>query len=103
MTIVLEHQFWDLELDDDGFEVTLKFNRVPKYLRVPWAAITGFQDPSVGFGLKFEVEVPAAPTPPVALPGPKVVPIDAAREVGDAQVVSLDAFRRKPPGGGGAA
>jgi hypothetical protein len=54
MTIVLEHQFWDLAVDDDAFEVTLKFNRVPKYMRVPFDAVVQFHDPSVGFTLRFE-------------------------------------------------
>src|SRR5690606_31260446 len=62
MTIVLQHKFWDLAVDDEGFEVTLTFNRVPKYLRVPWSAVTQFHDPSVNFGLSFEpLPAPAAP------------------------------------------
>lgn len=54
ITIVLEHQFWDLMAHDDNFEVTLKFGGVPKYLRVPYTSITRFHDPSVGFALQFE-------------------------------------------------
>jgi len=54
MTIVLEHQFWDLSVDDEGFEVTLKFDSVPKYLRVPWCSVIRFHDPSVGFHLHFD-------------------------------------------------
>lgn len=72
MTIVLQHQFWDLTVTDDGFGVGLSFNGVPENLVVPWSAITDFVDPSVQFGLKFAViseadkgaaEEPAAPNP----------------------------------------
>jgi len=55
ITIVLEHQFWDLTANEDNFEVTLKFGGVPKYIKVPYTAITRFHDPSVGFALQFEV------------------------------------------------
>ena len=54
ITIVLEHQFWDLNAYADEFEVTLKFGGVPKYLKVPYHAITRFHDPSVGFALQFD-------------------------------------------------
>ncbi len=54
ITIVLEHQFWDLKAHDDSFEVTLKFGGVPKYLSVPYTAITRFHDPSVGFAMQFD-------------------------------------------------
>ena len=66
ITIVLEHQFWDLTANDEDFEVTLKFGGVPKYLRVPYAAITRFHDPSVGFALQFEPpkEMEDRPEPP---------------------------------------
>lgn len=55
ITIVLEHQFWDLTANPDTFEVTLKFGGVPKYLKVPYTAVTRFHDPSVGFALQFEL------------------------------------------------
>src|SRR6266481_2436077 len=55
MTIVLQHQFWDLTVADAGFEVGLSFNGIPESLAVPWSAITEFQDPSVQFVLKFAV------------------------------------------------
>ncbi len=55
MTIVLQHQFWDLAVNDDGFEVGLAFNGVAERLVVPFAAIKSFVDPSVQFGLQFEV------------------------------------------------
>ncbi len=89
MTIVLEHQFWDLSADEDGFEVTLKFSGVPKYLKVPYAAVTRFHDPAVGFHLHFDYDAPAGDgasvTPLRAEPGPD----------GEATVVSLDSFRKK--------
>ena len=54
ITIVIEHQFWDLTANADSFEVTLKFGGIPKYLKVPYTAITRFHDPSVGFALQFD-------------------------------------------------
>jgi hypothetical protein len=54
MTIILQHQFWDLNVSDDGFEVGLSFGGVPERLTVPFQAINGFFDPSVQFGLQFE-------------------------------------------------
>ncbi|NNE59259.1 MAG: hypothetical protein HKN36_14220 [Hellea sp.] len=69
ITIVLEHQFWDLTANDDNFEVTLKFGGVPKYLKVPYTGITRFHDPSVGFALQFEPPremEPQATTAPLA-------------------------------------
>lgn len=54
MTIVLQHDFRDLDVDDDGFDVTLRFGGVPQRLRVPFEALTAFFDPSVHFMLRFE-------------------------------------------------
>jgi hypothetical protein len=54
MTIILQHQFWDLNVSDSGFEVGLSFGGIPEKLTVPLEAITGFFDPSVQFGLQFE-------------------------------------------------
>jgi hypothetical protein len=54
MTVVLQHQFWDLVATDDGFEVGLSFGGVPERLSIPFASIKGFYDPSVQFGLQFE-------------------------------------------------
>ena len=56
MTIILQHQFWDLIVGDEGFEVGLSFSNVPEHVVVPYDALTGFFDPSVQFGLKFEVQ-----------------------------------------------
>jgi uncharacterized protein len=142
MTIVLQHQFWDLSLTEHAFEVGLSFSGVPERLLVPFDALTGFFDPSVQFGLKFEIgeaaaqegaEGPAAPAnrptrgaasepaeakpkrPSVPTKGtaPKLtvrsdapkpdkgkVPPDDRKPAADgpasgAEVVSLDAFRKK--------
>jgi hypothetical protein len=60
MTIVLQHQFWDLAVSDTQFEVALSFNGVSEKLQVPFEAIKGFFDPSVQFGLQFEPQTEAA-------------------------------------------
>ena len=54
MTVVLQHQFWDLIVTDEGFEVGVSFGGIPERLNVPFAAVKGFFDPSVQFGLQFE-------------------------------------------------
>ena len=117
ITIVLEHQYWDLQAHADEFEVTLKFGGVPKYLKVPYHAITRFHDPSVGFALQFdppkEME-PAAPQLAKITPAkaPKPTNVKAKKKSDDTKaapskddsadtkepankVVSLDAFRKK--------
>jgi len=96
MTIVLQHQFDDLEVDDNGFGVTLTFNHVPERLIVPFSAITVFADPSVNFALPFQApELP--PEEPVAIKSvpkePAEKPADTAEKSGE--VVSLDKFRKK--------
>jgi hypothetical protein len=73
MTIVLQHQFWDLIVAENGFEVGLSFNGVPERLAVPFEAIKGFFDPSVQFALQFEVAVKEAGEP-VAEPSPAATP-----------------------------
>ena len=80
ITIILQHQFWDLNVTEFGFEVGLSFSNVPERLSVPWEALSGFFDPSVEFGLKFELQdiepeegandTEPSPRPP-ALPAPK--------------------------------
>ncbi|QEL26074.1 hypothetical protein FQV39_28310 [Bosea sp. F3-2] len=82
MTIVLQHQFWDLSVSDHAFEVGLSFSGVPERLLIPFDAVTTFFDPSVQFGLKFETqgepeEVDAPQPESVAAPASvptKVVP-----------------------------
>jgi hypothetical protein len=54
MTIVLQHQYWDLAVGDDAFSVTLRFGGAPERLHVPYAALTAFADPSAEFGLRFD-------------------------------------------------
>jgi hypothetical protein len=66
LTIVLQHQFWDLVVGEEGFEVGLSFKGVPERLGVPFAAVKGFFDPSVQFGLKFEVMTESADASPAA-------------------------------------
>jgi hypothetical protein len=77
MTIVLQHQFWDLILTEHSFEVGLSFSGVPERLLVPFDALTGFFDPSVQFGLKFELKEDAdkgeGETPAPAAESPKPV------------------------------
>ena len=74
LTIVLQHQFWDLEVEDDLFAVTLSFNKVGQRVVVPFAALTSYADPSVKFGLQFGVapEVGGEVAPEVG--GEKVPP-----------------------------
>ncbi len=94
MTIVLEHQFWDLEVGETDFEVTLKFDGIPKYISVPFSAITQFHDPSVGFRLRFE---PLHDTShDHAGARGEAEPVDAHAVTEGGEVVSLDAFRKKP-------
>lgn len=57
MTIVLQHQFWDMKVDDEHFEVGLSFRNVPEKLSIPFDALTGFADPSVQFALRFETDL----------------------------------------------
>jgi len=64
MSIILQHEFWDLIVAQDAFEVSLNFSRKPERLTIPFDSITGFTDPSVPFGFKLEPRVPeAAPEP----------------------------------------
>lgn len=62
MTVVLQHQYWGLEVNDDHFVVNLSFNNVPERLQVPYAALMSFVDPSVKFGLQFQPVDPETPT-----------------------------------------
>lgn len=61
LTIVLQYQFWDLIVHEDKFEVGVSFNGIPERLTVPFAAIKGFFDPSVQFGLQFELAAEPKP------------------------------------------
>src|SRR5262249_55227039 len=125
MTIVLQHQFWDLVVTETGFEIGLSSGGIPERLAIPFAAVKGFFDPSVEFGLRFEETAdgggegpgdgPAAggeggaPTPPAEHTGtaPTAVPAPAnlesaktpteepAQPAGGGEVVRLDRFRKK--------
>jgi hypothetical protein len=61
MTIVIQHRFWDLKVDDDGFSVGLSFGGVPAMLHVPFAAVTQFHDPAVEFALTFHADAAEEP------------------------------------------
>lgn len=96
MTIVLQHQYWDLAPGETFFMVTLKFGGEPKKLSVPYAAITRFYDPSVQYLLQFEPPPPPAPTlvsKTKAKAAKTAAP--AAAESDEPKVVSLDQFRKK--------
>lgn len=125
MTIILQHQYSNLVVDDRGFSVGLSFRSVPEQLYVPFDAVTVFSDPSVGFGLKWEVEdeeqgppaeaparfparinPSAEPQPPAETTAAKVgakpaksekrqEPSGPAGEEGETKIVSIDAFRKK--------
>ena len=125
MTIVIQHQFWDLKVTDSFFEIGLSFSDKPEKLHIPFAAIRGFYDPSVNFELEFdtmmadnedvvpgevaeyvaieeetdETEEPAA-VPEGKMPVEELEAIDEiadekAEDKAGADVVSLDAFRKK--------
>lgn len=112
MTIVLQHQFTQLEVGPKRFSVQLSFNNIPETLIVPLAAVKGFYDPSVQFGLQFDLlsnenvrpdgkaESPAAANADANSPGGVAEDQDldddtaASQAVGGADVVSLDQFRR---------
>jgi uncharacterized protein len=68
MTIVLQHQFWDLKVTDDDFEVGLAFKGIPERLHIPLKAVKAFHDPSVQFGLQFTVEAEAGAAEEPAVP-----------------------------------
>ena len=119
MTIVLQHQFWDLVVGNDAFEVGLSFGGVPERLAVPFASITAFYDPAVQFGFQFEtmeVEaggesaiagaaadkpppmriVPPESAKPGTLPAPAAAkPPEPDQPSGGGEVVRLDRFRKK--------
>ena len=111
MTIVLQHQFDDLVVDEDAFQVTLYFNGKGERLRVPLGAVTAFADPSVNFGLELKtIRVPGKALDRAA--GTEDIPPAAGAPAGDSeairpdndqsakegkmgQVITLDAFRKK--------
>jgi hypothetical protein len=109
MTVILQHQFWDLVVTEDRFEVGLSFGGIPERLVVPFNSIKSFFDPSVQFGLQFEpadadvLAEPAATNLP-AVPAPSGLPVvgpaaenqdEPAKPSEGAEVVRLDRFRKK--------
>jgi hypothetical protein len=94
MTIVIQHQFWDLEVHDGHFEIVLKFGGVPQHLSVPFAALTRFVDPAVNFGVSFE-KVSSDGDDAIIEPAAEIAKETAAPAASGETVVSLDAFRRK--------
>ena len=100
MTIVLQYQFYDLTMDDEGFAVTLSFNNRRERLAVPFAAVTTFADPSVNFALQFQMQESAleadAPDAPAAGDEPAETDDEEAGEDGEkGKIVTLDSFRKK--------
>ena len=105
MTIILQHQFWGLKVKEDQFEVALTFKKLPATLVIPFAALTAFFDPGVQFGLQFKgVEGQSKPAPAETPSEPAAEPAapEASQEdtppkpAADAEIVSLDSFRKKP-------
>jgi hypothetical protein len=111
MTIVLQHQYWNLRVLDERFEVELSFDNIPEHLVIPFDAVKGFLDPAVQFGLQFEtgnaerrpreVEAPKAEMKPAPAKAdaetapPELTPAEAPAQDEAAKVVSLDQFRKK--------
>ncbi len=103
MTIVLQHQFWDLKVEENQFKVTLTFRKLPAELVIPFAALTAFVDPGVQFGLQFKVAdaepspatAGSAPLPSPPAPGAAAAEKPAEKPAAPGEVVSLDAFRKK--------
>ena len=94
MTIVLQHQFWGLEVGDHEFSVTVSFQNRPEQLTIPFAAVTSFADPSVKFGLQFDV--PAAKPREAAALLAKVPAEEAPKPPRQAaEIVTLDKFRKR--------
>ena len=89
MTVVLQHQFWDLKITEEAFEVGLSFSGVAERLYIPFEAITAFADPSVQFALQFETLVDAPEEGAEAPP-----PLRSVDKPGG-EVVRLDRFRKK--------
>jgi len=118
MTIVLQHQFWDLTVTEQGFEVGLSFGGVPERVGVPFDAVTAFYDPAVQFGFQFEIieaaadgeaeakapekpagavtakaeSLPASTPAPAATAAPPASTLDTGA---GGEVVRLDRFRKK--------
>ena len=97
MTIVLQHQFWGLEVGDEAFSVSLSFGGRLEQLTIPFAAIAAFSDPSVKFGLQFEMPaaLPAEAAQTQARPAALPPAESAAPQRPAAEIVTLDRFRKR--------
>ena len=105
LTIVIQHQYWDLKVEDTSFQVTLSFSGKPETLVVPFAAVTQFSDPSVGFGLQFGTLEELDDDDEPARTGGAIQALETMDEAapqrdapqGDetAEIVSLDSFRNR--------
>jgi uncharacterized protein len=95
MTIVLQHQFWDLKVDDEGFSVGLSFRGVPEKLDIPYTAITEFFDPSVNFGLKFELAEDVQERQALAKSQEKSTETGAEKEAAT-PIASISEFKETP-------
>lgn len=105
MTIVLQYQFWDLDVNDNGFAVSLSFNDIQERMQIPFSAVTGFADPSVNFALQFQVlEDTVENGAPIELgtalvadsnENDKDTPTEKKSDDQGNNVVALDAFRKE--------
>lgn len=103
MTIVLQNQYSGLDVTDEKFEVTLSFQKLPTTIVVPFAAVTGFADPAVQFGLQFKNATPkqpadaatSVPAQTESLSSADQTPPATEKPAENPQVVSLDKFRKK--------
>jgi hypothetical protein len=100
MTIVLQHQFWNLAVDEAGFAVTLRFSGKPERLVVPWPALRAFADPSVELGFRLQPAVgdtvDASGTGAVARPSPEAPDGQGGGRSAEPADTKVVAFRRKP-------
>ncbi len=98
MTIVLQHQFWDLQISDERFSLMLSFNNIPEKLVIPFDAMTAFADPSVKFGLQFhEIDVDDfdAKEDVVIEELSESTQTTVTKDDDGNNVISIDAFRKK--------
>lgn len=96
MTIVLQHQFWDLGITEHTFEVGLSFSGIPERLLIPFDALTGFFDPSVQFGLKFEVQDDIEEDEETTPPAPLRPARDVVTESTESQPKKASSIPTKP-------
>ncbi len=108
MTIVIQHSYWNLEVTETAFEIDLSFDDIRERLRIPFDAVRGFYDPSVKFGLQFDVAPMAAlpkpdmPEPETATKGPTAISTAAPRVPSVKPKIAVDAKAVKPADNPGA-